>query len=42
MGSHSIDYFSPDGDFCSPTPEIYHKVTGVVDGCEAMTVATCE
>jgi murein DD-endopeptidase MepM/ murein hydrolase activator NlpD len=41
MGTHTVNYFSPSGDFCSLTPTVYHKVAGVVDGCEALTEASC-
>jgi hypothetical protein len=41
-GTHSIEFVSPDGDFCSLSPSMYHKVAGTADGCEAMTVAECD
>lgn len=41
-GTHTVTYLSPTGLSCSLTPTVYHKTSGVVDGCETTVVASCD
>jgi len=41
-GSHEVVYLASNGIECDLTPEVYHKTSGVVDGCEAMVMANCD